>query len=102
MQAFKKDHNISLSQAIALSCDITTLDNEQLTNMATDEEITQVVHQISPLKALEPDDMHAIFYRKYWYILRKSVCGMIRAFLEHGHILHHINSLQNYKLIDCV
>lgn len=37
---FKNDHNIDRSQAISLSYDITTLDNERRTCMAANEEIT--------------------------------------------------------------
>lgn len=55
----KRDHNVNPSKT--LSCDTTTPDNERLTCMATDEEITHEVHQISPLKALGPDGVHALF-----------------------------------------
>lgn len=57
----KKDQNVLSSQAIPLSRDIASLNKEGLIPVATDEEITHVIHLISPLKALGPEGMHAIF-----------------------------------------
>lgn len=88
---FIKNHNIIPCQAIPLFCDIATLNNEWLSSMARDEEIIQIVHQISSLKAPDPDGMHAIFYGKCQDILRKNICGLVSAFLQHGHILRTPN-----------
>lgn len=42
---------------------MTPLNNEGLTHLASDEKITQVLHQLNPLSALGPDGMHAIFFQ---------------------------------------
>lgn len=60
----------------------TEADNEWLTRDATDEEIRQVVNQISPHKAPGSDSMHAVFYNKCYHIVGKNICLMIRAFFN--------------------
>lgn len=55
------------------------LNNGRLIRAAPDEEIFQVVYQISPLKTLGPDGMYVIFYQQCWNMLNRNVCGMIRC-----------------------
>lgn len=83
---FKKDPNVVSSYAYTLSWDILPLDDEGLTRSMTDEEITQVLHQLNPLKALGFHGMHAIFFKNSGMFL-KTICGMIWAFLKHGYVL---------------
>lgn len=51
---------------IPLSTVISLLDNDWLTLEVADDEILQAIKQISHLKALGPDAMHAIVYQKCW------------------------------------
>lgn len=60
---FKKDPNIVPSRAFSLSWDITPVDNEELTCVTIEDEITQVIHQISSLKASGLVCVNAIFYQ---------------------------------------
>lgn len=52
-------------------------DNKWITRYATEEEIHQAVNQISPLKTLGSECMHAIFCKKCWHIIGKDICFMI-------------------------
>lgn len=61
------------------------------TRAATDEEITKVVRQISPLKTPGLDGVHDIFYKNCWSIINKNFCRMSRAFLKHGRFLPDLN-----------
>lgn len=88
---FKKDPDTLAHYTIPLSRYITDIDNEWLTRDVTEEETRQIVNQINPLKALGPDDMHAIFYQKCWLIIGKNIRLMITIFLKHDHIHRKIN-----------
>lgn len=61
---FKRDHYFDCSQTVILS-------------RATDDEIFQIVHQISLFKALGSDGMHVVFYQQCWNIIIRNICGMI-------------------------
>ena len=39
----------------------------------------------------EPDGLQASVYKKYWKIVGKSVCKMVKAFFYNGHMLKEIN-----------
>lgn len=65
----KKDHDLSLLQAIPLSKDVTDSDNNYLTREVLEEELRQV-NQISPLNAPGPDGMHGVDIK-----INNPVCG---------------------------
>lgn len=46
---------------------------------------------MNPLKALGIDSMQVIFYKKSWNSVGKSVCNMVRSFLNSGHLLKELN-----------
>lgn len=58
---FKKYPNVDQSQAVSLSRDITSVSNGRLIREPSDHENFQRLHQTSPLKALGPDGICAIF-----------------------------------------
>ena len=66
-------------------------ENRDLIKEVTEEEILAALSQMSSLKAPSPDGLQASFYQKYWKIVGKSVCKMVRAFFHNGHLLKEIN-----------
>ena len=56
-----------------------------------EEEILAALSQMSSLKAPGPVGLQASFYQKYWKIVGKFVCKMVRAFFHNGHLLKEIN-----------
>lgn len=65
--------------------------DDYLTKDVSNQEILDAIKQISPLKALGPDGMQAIFYQKNWDIVEKSVCKMVRAFFHSKHMLGELD-----------
>lgn len=61
---FKKHNDLLLQQAFPLTQDITSTDNIWLIREVLEEEVRQLVFQITSSKAPGPDDIHAIFYKK--------------------------------------
>ena len=66
-------------------------ENMDLIKEVIDEEILATLSQMSNLKSPGPDGLQASFYQKYWKIVRKFVCKMVRAFFYNGHLLKEIN-----------
>lgn len=81
-----------MHQAIPSSKDIYISDNGWLTREATEDEIREVVNQMSPLNAPGSDSMHEIFYWKRGHIISKNICTVILAFSKHGYILRDLNN----------
>lgn len=77
--------------------DISISKNEWLTREVTENKVSQAVKQVGSLKAPGLDDLHAMFYQKYWSILNKSTFRMIKAFLFHGHLLKELNNNHYYS-----
>ena len=55
--------------------------NMELSRNFTREEIVTALKQIHPKKSPGPDGMSAIFFQKYWDIVRSNVSNMILMFL---------------------
>lgn len=55
------------------------------------EEVRQVVHQISSLKAQGLDDMHAIFYQKCWLVVDEKIFCVFHTFLTYEHLFKDLN-----------
>ena len=55
-----------------------TLDMQQvLSSEFTANEIKTVVFQMGPTKALGPDGMNALFYKKFWHVVGDSVIAAL-------------------------
>ena len=59
--------------------------------MVIKEEILTTISHINNLKVPRPDSLQTSFYKKYWKIVGKSVCKMIKALFFNGHMLKDIN-----------
>lgn len=53
----------------------------------------QAIKQTGSWKALGPNRLHAVFYRKCWNILDKTNYCMIQAFLHHEDLLTELNNI---------
>lgn len=65
MHAFQEGQECCSIPSDFLSQGITSVENERLIREPLGDEISLVVHEISPLKVPGPDGMHVIFYQKY-------------------------------------
>lgn len=63
-KCFNRDTTVDISQAIPLSQDIIDINNKKLICNTIDDEISQLLHQISLLKARGLDGMHVNFLPK--------------------------------------
>lgn len=70
---FKKTSNVCINQALSLSKDISTEDNDWLTKEMYEEEVWQAVKQIGPLEAHHPDGIHVVLSKKCWSIIGKTI-----------------------------
>lgn len=61
----KENHHLFIQQAFPLTRYIVATDNDWLTWDAKEEEVHQVIFQLSPLRALRREGMHSFFFQKY-------------------------------------
>ena len=57
----------------------------------TVDEVKVALFQMGPTKAPGPNDMNAIFYQKFWYIVGDDVVIAVLDFLNNGNMLLEIN-----------
>jgi hypothetical protein len=60
--------------------------NEQLCKDFTDEEISNALFQIGPIKAPGPDGFLARFYQMNWDLMRADIIRAVRHFFDTGHM----------------
>ena len=63
---------------------ITDEQRQASTEPFTNKEIKQVVFQMEPSKAPEPDDFGAYFFQKYWDIIGPNICRIVKEFFHNG------------------
>ncbi|KAH9666802.1 putative ribonuclease H protein [Citrus sinensis] len=56
------------------------------------EEIKSAVFSMKPLKALDTDGLHAIFYQSQWYVVGPSFCRFIDDIFTTGKVPQEINT----------
>jgi hypothetical protein len=56
--------------------------NDDLTKDFTDDEISNALFQIAPLKAPGADGFPARFFQRNWGLLKKEVIAVVKTFLE--------------------
>lgn len=59
--------------------------------MPDDNEIWAAVRNIGATKAPGPDGFIALFYQKYWRVVKSSVIEMVKSFFATGHMLRQLN-----------
>lgn len=65
--------------------------NEALLKLVTEEEVKNALGSIGDLKALGPDGMSAIFYKKFWNIVGEKVQQEVVLVLNGGEMLNGWN-----------
>uniref|UniRef100_A0A2N9HH03 Reverse transcriptase domain-containing protein n=1 Tax=Fagus sylvatica TaxID=28930 RepID=A0A2N9HH03_FAGSY len=75
-----------------ISPSITDVDNDKLCSIPTPVEIKEVVFGMYSDKAPGPDGLPALFYKRYWSIVGKSVCDAVLNFFKSGHLLTEVNN----------
>lgn len=82
---FNDEITVNPLQAVPLSKDIMEANNDLWTKDVLDEEILEVVKQYDFPKTPNPDRMQDIFYQKYWDVVGKFVCKMVKFFFNSNH-----------------
>jgi hypothetical protein len=68
--------------------------NQSLCNEFTEEEISNALFQIDPLKAPGPDGFPARFFQRNWTTLREDVVHAVKLFLRRGGCQRELMTLQ--------
>lgn len=66
--------------------------NDALCKPFTDDEISDALFQIGPLKAPGPDGFPARFFQRNWEVLREEVIGAVRIFFDEGVMPEGVNN----------
>ena len=66
--------------------------NDALCKPFTDDEISDALFQIGPLKAPGPDGFPARFFQRNWEVLREEVIGAVRNFFDEGVMPEGVNN----------
>ena len=64
---------------------------ELLSKPYSSEEVKAALFQMGPTKALGPNGMNALFYKKFWHIVSHEVTDAVLDFLYTGHMVSDIN-----------
>lgn len=99
LQEFKKwfsvdttpSHDSMNSFLNIISPCISDVDNRHLTNQVTLEEIHHALFSIGRLKAPGPDGLHALFFQKYWEIVKGSIFNFVDDFFKNCTSLSTLN-----------
>ena len=64
---------------------------EVLSKPYSSEEVKATLFHMGPTKALGPDGMNALFYKKFWHIIGNEVTDAVLDFFHTGHMVPDIN-----------
>jgi hypothetical protein len=73
------------------SCSVSDNDNTLLCAIPTEAEIYATLSSLGRFKAPGPDGFTALFYMKYWDIIKHIVLQAIWNFFKHNHLLREQN-----------
>ncbi len=75
-----------------ISPSITPEVNEAICQIPSHVEIKETIFGMYNLKALGPDGLPALFYKKYWPIVGDSIISTVQIFFRSSHMLKEVNS----------
>ena len=70
---------------------ILAAENAKLLKIPSEEEIQRTISEMNPLKALEPDGMPGLFFKKFWHIVRNQLIQIVQSFFRDGWLLKDMN-----------
>ncbi|XP_013705040.1 uncharacterized protein LOC106408899 [Brassica napus] len=63
---------------------VSTQMNEELTKVVSEIEIKEAIFKINPTKAPGPDGMSALFFQKFWHVIKEQFVKEVQLFFEKG------------------
>jgi len=91
-QIFESSNLEDIADALGeVSTTIAGTINEDLTALVTEWEVKLALFAMHPEKASGPDGMTALFYQKFWDIVKEDLTRMVNQFLFKGTIAHELN-----------
>ena len=91
-QIFESANPEDIAEALEnVSTTITGPINEDLTAPVTEWEVKLALFAMHPEKAPEPDGMTALFYQKFWDIVKEDLTRMVNQFLFDGTMAQGLN-----------
>ncbi|KAL0411141.1 UNVERIFIED_CONTAM: putative mitochondrial protein [Sesamum latifolium] len=75
----------------ALSPRVTEEMGDELLQPFSEEEVTNALFHMAPLKSPGPDGMPSIFFHKHWYILKNDIIKCTLSILNNLEMMHDIN-----------
>ena len=82
--------------------------NTRLSSVPNADEVNKVVQEMNAHKALVPDGLPGLFFKKYWNIVGPQVISAVQSFFRDGWLLRQMNQtyitlgLVWYNVIDFV
>jgi hypothetical protein len=91
-EIFTKDPTLVPDVAIEhIPTKVTADMNEQLCKSFSDQEISDALFQIRPLKAPGPDGFPARFYQRHWGLIKEDIIAAVKVFFTSGTMPSHVN-----------
>ena len=91
-QIFESSNPEDIEEALAqVPTTITGAMNENLTAPVTEWEVKLALFAMHPEKAPGPDGMTALFYQKFWDIVKDDLTLMVNNFLIEGTVVNGLN-----------
>ncbi|GKV49249.1 hypothetical protein SLEP1_g56010 [Rubroshorea leprosula] len=82
---FTTSHELSYSDSFAsIDVSLRAIPLESLQGVPTKDEIWATLHSIKPFKAPGPDDVHPLFFQKFWDITKDKLCTDIIQNFSNG------------------
>ena len=91
-QIFESSNPEEIEEALSeVSTTITGSINNDLVAPVTEWEVKLALFAMHPEKAPNPDGMTALFYQKFWDIVKEDLTHMVNQFLFHGEVANGLN-----------
>jgi hypothetical protein len=91
-ELFTRDPSLQAEQLLALTQqNVTVAMNDELCKDFTDDEISDALFQIGPLKAPGVDGFPARFYQRNWCTIKEEVINAVKVFFVTGHMPDRVN-----------